>query len=181
MGFAPADTACERSKPSKVAGEQDSFHVGVERPAQNGTQSIGDAVTATCKSPSWRKRSSFGEDIGEAARMRVMETQSVSAHPRSSPDVVEGPSRDLRRGPVRCWRSVGFVSTTQKLVSIKISLRGGFSGASLCHQRLPDSHDRAHRVVTPHTLAYASISADVHRAVSCGEFREDLQDDFEVQ
>ena len=37
------------------------------------------------------------------------------------------------------------------------------------------------RVVIPHTLAYASITADVHRGVSCGEFRENLHDDFEVQ
>ena len=52
---------------------------------------------------------------------------------------------------------------------------------ALCHQRLPDSLDRAHRAVAPHALAYAPISADVHRAVSCGEFREDIQEDFEVQ
>ena len=39
----------------------------------------------------------------------------------------------------------------------------------------------AHRVVAPHSLAYAPISADVDRAVSCGEFREDIQEDFEVQ
>ena len=60
-------------------------------------------------------------------------------------------------------------------------LMSRFRSCTLCHQRLPDSHDRAHRVVIPHTLAYAPISADVDRAVSRGDFREDIQEDFEVQ
>ena len=54
------------------------------------------------------------------------------------------------------------------------------SHRTLCHQGLPDSFDRA-AVVILHTLAYAPVSADVHRGVICGEFREDLHDDFEVQ
>src|SRR5512135_2922969 len=52
---------------------------------------------------------------------------------------------------------------------------------TLCHQRIPDGQDRAQGVVIPHTLTYAMISGDVHRAVSCGEFWEDIQDDFEVE
>jgi len=60
-------------------------------------------------------------------------------------------------------------------------LMSRFRSCTLCHQRLPDSHDRAHRVVIPHALAYAPISADVDRAVSRGDFREDIQEDFEVQ
>ena len=52
---------------------------------------------------------------------------------------------------------------------------------TLCHQRLLDRLDGAHRAVAPHALAYALIGADVDRVVSCGEFREDFQEDFEVE